>query len=110
MSTLVERAKQAVADAKKKEKCLELAKQVERRMEDLNDASKTGNGSIAFGALFIVGGVAVGFFINPLGGFAMGCGGAAAIASDLDAKASAMNKATKELQRAVDDLEACLKK
>lgn len=109
MPTLVETAKSLVQEARQREKCLALATQVDRRLEDLNDASKTGNGSVAAGGLLILGGLAVGIFVNPFAGFAMAVGGAVGVANGLDAKAAALKKATKELQRAVDDLQQCLR-
>lgn len=113
MPTLVEQAKQLIQEAKSKEKCLGLAKAVERRMEDLNDASKAGNGQMILGGVFIVVGICAAIFGGPVGvgaGAGLGAAGAAGVANGLATKADAMAKATKELQRAIDDLRECLKK
>lgn len=107
MPTLIERANELVAQAKREEKCLNLAKNVERKLEDLAKAGKVGNtGLVVSGGLLLAAAV-VGFFAPPLG-VGMAAGGLAGVANALDSKATALEKATTELKRAVEDLEECL--
>jgi len=109
MATLVETAQQLIAEAKQKEKCLALEKNVERKLEDLKDATKVGNTALIVSGVLIVAGAITAFFAPPAGA-GLAAGGIAGAANALDSKATALNKATKELKRAVEDLEECLKK
>ena len=107
MSQLIDEANKLVTEAKGKGKCLDQAKNVERKLEDIKDAARVGNTGIFIGCgAIVIGGIAA-FFTFGLGG-TVAVGGGVAVANGLDAKASALSKATKELQRAVEDLKACL--
>jgi small-conductance mechanosensitive channel len=109
MPDIAERARALIQEAQERGRCLDFVKTVERRMEDLKDAGSTGNGAIAVGFGFIVIGAVVAIFVPPLGA-GLAAGGAAGVAGGLGAKGSAAAHAAKELRRAVDDLEECLRR
>ena len=106
--TLREKAKRLIAEARQREKCLELAKAAERRLEDVKDELDHQAGW-KVGLLGIVLGAAVSIVFPPVGiGIAIAGATGALVAGQ--SKLDAIRKAQLALKRAVDDLEECLKK
>lgn len=104
-----DRITQLLEEARRREQCLDLARNLERRREDFKDATATGNVGLGVGfGLVVLGGLAMAFIAPPLGIGMLAAGlGAGTVA--MDAKATAMKKAQKELERAIADLEECLR-
>ena len=107
MATLPERAAQLRQQAEDRGICRNEAKNVKRKLEDFSEAGSVA-GLLAGGALIVVGGI-VAFFIPPLG-LGIAVGGAVALGLSADNYASALKKAKKELERAIEDLEECIER
>ena len=106
METLVQKANRLRQQAEEAGKCAQQAKNVKRKLEDLADEAGLSGGQI-LGAGIAAVGVIVGFFTFGTGaGFVIAGLTVASVATD--AKIARLRKATKELKRAVEDIEECL--
>ena len=113
MADIITEARDLVQAARDSDRCLREARNVERKLEDLKDSTSAGNWQIISGVAASAGGIVIGLVtgwtgVGAAAGVGLAAGGLAAVAGGLGAKRDAMEKAMKELRRAIEDLQECL--